>query len=85
MFNLVVATPVGVGSFAFSVGPRELLIKIFMVTSIFYISYVEPLFVVAKIIDHVTKMIAYFFIHNCFKCDYDHYKALSVIMTITKF
>ena len=28
-------------------------------------------------------MIVYFFIHNCFKCDYDHYKVFSVIMTIT--
>jgi len=28
-------------------------------------------------------MIAYFFIQNCFRCDYDHYKVLSVIMTIT--
>jgi len=28
-------------------------------------------------------MIAYFAIQNRFKCDYDHYKVLSVIMTIT--
>ena len=49
-----------------------------------WISYMEPLFVVAKIIDHLEKIIAYFFIHNCFKCDYDHYEVLSVIMTITK-
>ena len=28
-------------------------------------------------------MIAYLFIQNCFRCDYDHYKVLSVIMTIT--
>jgi len=28
-------------------------------------------------------MMAYLFIQNCFKCDYDHYKVLSVIMTIT--
>jgi len=27
-------------------------------------------------------MIAYVFIQNCFKCDYDHSKVLSVIMTI---
>ena len=27
-------------------------------------------------------MIAYLFIQNCFRCDYDHYKVLSVIMTI---
>jgi len=24
-----------------------------------------------------------FFIQNCFKCDYDHYKVLNMIMTIT--
>jgi len=28
-------------------------------------------------------MIAYFFIQNYFKCYYDHYKVLSVLMTIT--
>ena len=28
-------------------------------------------------------MKAYFFIQNRFKCDYYHYKVLSVIMTIT--
>jgi len=29
-------------------------------------------------------MIAYLFIQDCFnKCDYDHYKVLSVIVTIT--
>jgi len=28
-------------------------------------------------------MIAYFFVQNCFKRDYDHYKVLSVIMTFT--
>ena len=28
-------------------------------------------------------MIAYVFIHNIFKCDHNHYKVLSVIMTIT--
>jgi len=33
----------------------------------------ELLFVVAKIIGHLAKMIAYFFIQNCFKYDYDHH------------
>jgi len=28
-------------------------------------------------------MMAYFFIQIVFKCDYDHYKVLSVVMTIT--
>jgi len=28
-------------------------------------------------------MIVYFFIQKCFKCDYGHYKVLSVIMAIT--
>ena len=28
-------------------------------------------------------MIDYLFIQNCFKCDYDHYKVVSVIMSIT--
>jgi len=37
-------------SFAFFVGSRELLINVFLITSIFYISYIEPLFAVAKII-----------------------------------
>jgi len=30
----------------------------------------------------MAKMIAYFFIQNCFRCDYDHYKVMTVIMTI---
>ena len=33
----------------------------------------ELLFVVAKIMGHLAKMMAYFFIQNCFKCDYDHH------------
>jgi len=32
--------------------------------------------------DHLAKMIAYYLIQNCCKCDYDHYKVLSVIMTV---
>ena len=44
--------------------------------STFYISYMEPLFVVAKITASPGKMIAYFFIKNCFKCDFDHYSRL---------
>ena len=43
----------------------------------------EALFVVAKVIGSPGKTMAYFFFQNCFKCDYDHYKVLSVIMTIT--
>jgi len=31
----------------------------------------------------MAKMIAYFFIQNCFRCDYDHYKVFTVIMAIT--
>jgi len=42
----------------------------------------EPRFVVAKIMGSPGKMIAYFFVQNCFKCDYDHLKVLSVIITI---
>jgi len=34
---------------------------------------------------HLEKMLAYFFIQNCFKCDHDHNLVLSVIMTIAKF
>jgi len=37
----------------------------------------ESLFIVAKIIRSPCKMIAYFFIQNCLKCAYDHYKGLS--------
>jgi len=48
VFNLGVATPCV--SFAFFLVSRELLMKIFILTSILYISYVETLFVVAKII-----------------------------------
>jgi len=68
-----------VGSFAFFLGSREVLIKILIISSIFYISYMEPLFVVAKIIRSpvLENMIAYFFIQNCFKCDYDHYSAVA--------
>ena len=47
LFNLGDATPVGVVCH-FS-GSRELLINIFTITFIFYISYMELLFVVAKI------------------------------------
>jgi len=43
----------------------------------------KPFYVVTKIIRSPGKMKAYFFIQNCFKCDYYHYKVLSVIMTIT--
>ena len=46
----------------------------------------ESLFVVAKIIGSPCKMIAYFFIQNCLKCAYDHYKVwvtISVLLTIT--
>jgi len=32
----------------------------------------EKLFVIAKL-DHLAKMIAYFFIQNCFKYDYDYH------------
>ena len=122
---------------------RELFINIFIITSTFYISYIEPLFVVVKIIglpgsstvnnfvrdgpvidvvSHVvlsptvasiyfltaenwykipakiwailfrgghrlfalilavllltSKLLAYFFILNCFKSDYNHYRAV---------
>jgi len=56
----------------FSRGSRELLIKIFIITSRFHISCMEPLFVVAKIISP-GKVIAYF----SFKV------VSSVIMTVT--
>jgi len=49
--------------------------KIFIITSRFFISYMEPLFVVAKIIRQT--MMAYLFIQNCFKCDYDHYSTIA--------
>jgi len=35
----------------------------------------EPLFVAGKI--SPGKKIAYFFIQNCFKCDYDHYSTVA--------
>jgi len=38
------------GSFAIFLGPRNLLIKIFIIVFRFYISYMEPLFMVAKIV-----------------------------------
>jgi len=31
----------------------------------------------------VAKVVAYFFIQNSFKCDCDHYKGTSVIVTAT--
>jgi len=44
----------------------------------------EPLFVVAKLIGSPGKNDSlYFFIQNCVRCDYDHYKILSGIVTIT--
>jgi len=52
----------------------------------FYISYsfYGTTFVVAKMIGSPDKNHTYFFIQNCFKCDYHHHhKILSVIMTIT--
>ena len=42
----------------------------------------EPLFVVAKKMDHLTKMIAYIYIWHYFKCDYNQHKVLSMIMTL---
>jgi len=64
-------------------GSREILIKIFIITSRFCILHMEALFVVAKRIGHLPIMIDYFFIQNCFKCDYDPYKVVSVNMTVT--
>jgi len=61
------------GSFGIFLGSRE-LINIFIVTSRFYISYMEPLFVVAKIIESPDKSESYFFIQNC---DYDHYSTVA--------
>jgi len=51
----------------------------------FYILYFvhSPTFFVAEIIGLLGKNFSLLFIQNCFKCDYDHYKVLSVIMTIT--
>jgi len=43
----------------------------------------ELFFFVAKNNRIPSQMKAHCFIQNCFKCDYDHYKVLSVIMTIT--
>ena len=37
----------------------------------------EPHFVKAKIIGYLANMIAYFFIENCFKCDYEHYSTVA--------
>ena len=55
--------------------------KMFIITSILYISYVETLFVVAKIIGSPgTNDILLFYSKVC---DYVHYEVLSVIMTIT--
>ena len=34
---------------------------------------VAPLAPPSSAPDHLVKMIAYFFIQNCFKCDYDHH------------
>ena len=53
--------------FASILGSREILIKIFIVASIFYISYMEPLFVLEKIIGSLCKNDSF-----CFKYDYDH-------------
>jgi len=52
---------------SFFEGSRELLIKMSIINSLFYISYMEPFFVIAKIIGSPGKMKAYFFIQNCFK------------------
>ena len=38
-------------SFAFFLGLRDVLMKIFIITSLFFISCIEPFFVVAKIIN----------------------------------
>jgi len=60
------------GSFAFFLGAGELLTKIFIFTSLFYISY-GTTFVVAKIIGSPGKNDSLLFIQNCFKRDYDHH------------
>jgi len=41
----------------------------------------EPLFVIAKIIRSLGKNDSLLFHSKLFKCDYDHHKVLSVIMT----
>ena len=58
-------------------GSRELLIKIFMITSRFYVSHIEPLFNVAKIIGSPGRNDSLFVIQNCFKCDDDRYSTVA--------
>jgi len=43
----------------------------------------EPLCVVAEIMGSPGKSHSLLFIQNCFKCDYEHYTVLTVIMSIT--
>jgi len=45
--------------------------KIFIITSRFYILCMQPLFVVAKIISP-EKSDCLLFLQSCFKCDYDY-------------
>jgi len=67
-FSTWVATPWG--SFAFFLS--ELLIKLFMITCIFYISCMEPLFVVDKPVASPGKNDSLLFHSHCVKCDYNH-------------
>jgi len=46
--------------------------KIFIISSIFYISYTEPLFVAAKIIASPGKNDSLLFHSKLLKCGYDH-------------
>jgi len=72
VFQPGVATPWG--RLPFFYGSRELMIK-YSITFLFYISYMEPVFVASKVIGSsgINDSPLYYFIQNCFKCDYDHY------------
>jgi len=71
------------GRLQFFWGSRVLLVKIFINSSEFHLSYLEPLFAVTKTIGSPGKTDSLLHHLNCFKSDYEHYRVLSVIMTIT--
>ena len=78
IFNMGSRSPWG--RLPFFLGSRELLVKISIITSIFYMSYMEPLFGVPKIMgspDKNDSLLAAFSFKIVFGCDYDHYSTVA--------
>ena len=80
VFNPGVATPMWIVRLFLEVARASSKSRVFIITSV---SYMETLFAVAKIIGSHDKNCSLLFHSNLFQCDFDYYKVLSVVVTIT--